>query len=140
MKQSRTDVLIVAVVLAASFLSLVLFSHAWWRLTIDGRVFSGTAGRLAILLIRSLPFVWPYILAGILFRQRHGLPTGLWWTLGSGVAGGALHALLVRGSFPPGASLQSYFEFYCGHALAAVFAVVAFLIWPRSRACRVPTA
>jgi len=131
MKQSRTDVLIVAVALAASFLSLILFSHLWWRLTIQGRVFSGTAGRIAMLLIPSLPFVWPYLGAGIMFRQRHAISRGLKWTLGTGALGGALHALLVRGSFPPEAGLQSYVEFCAAHLLPAILAVAAFFIWPK---------
>src|SRR5436190_15604205 len=101
MKQTRTDFSIVAVVLATSFLSLVLFSAAWSGL-FNGRIFSGTTGHIAILLFPSLPFVWPYVFSAIIFRRRHGFPRGLWWTLGSGVAGGVFHAFLVRGSFHPG--------------------------------------
>ncbi len=128
-KESRTDIIVLTCALAVSFLSLVFFSLSWHRAIIEGRSFPSLGGSITMLpLVESVPFAWPYLLAGILFRLRHSAGRAFRWALGSGIAGAVLHSLLVSSEFPPDAPALSYISFYSRFLSTPLFASLGFLI------------
>ena len=129
MKQSQKDILISALTLAASFLSLLFLSLAWYHTAVEGRSFPSVGRSIsAAPFVDSVPFAWPYLIAGFLFRQRHVARRALWWAVGTGLAGAALHALLVRAQFPPAAPLDSYVYFYSRFLSAPLLTLLGFVI------------
>jgi Na+(H+)/acetate symporter ActP len=129
MNERKADLFVAAFTLAASFLSLVFFSLAWHRAFIEGRSFPVFAGYISTLpLIESVPFAWPYLVAGFVFSRRHHRRAAAGWTLAVGVLGTVLHSCLVRADFLPGASLHSYIHFYSRFAAAPAFALVGFCV------------
>jgi hypothetical protein len=141
MRKRHADILLVAITLAASVLSLVFLSLSWHHAVVEGRSFPGIGRALSVQpLVDSVPFAWPYGVAGFLFRWRHPPRRALWRAAGTGLAGAALHALLVRAEFPPLAPWDSYVYFYSRLVSAPLLAVLGFALARASRSRHEPVA
>jgi hypothetical protein len=112
--------------LLVAFTSSLLLSPPWHRAFIEGHTFTGLFGTTITLLpiISAIPFVWPFLVAGLLFGQAAEL--GLGWAFGVGLCGAAVRFALVRVEFASPAGVADYFAHYVVLALPTLLAVAGF--------------
>ena len=127
---SRGNAILVAVAaLVASLLSHLFLHGHWFRGVIEGRTFSSVGGYISMLpLLDSIPFGWPYFLAGFFFRRFLPLRPALFWALITGLVGAALHAFVVQIQLAPDAALSSYVHSYSRLVSAPLLSAVGFLV------------
>src|SRR3954469_13135746 len=82
--------------LIVSLISQLLLSHIWFRLAVEGRTFSSVGGFSMLQVVDSLPFAWPYLVAGFLFRRLYASRIATSWTVLTAVAAVVLHSLLIH--------------------------------------------
>ena len=97
-----TKITLVIGTLLVAFVSSLLLFHPWHRAVIDGRTFSGLFGTAITFLplVREIPFVWPFLVAGFLLGRLPGHSLG--WAFGLGVLGAILELAIVRVEFANG--------------------------------------
>jgi hypothetical protein len=106
----------------------LLLSHIWFRLAIEGHTFSSVGGFSMLPVIDSLPFAWPYLVAGFLSRWLYGSRIATWWTVLIAVAAAVLHSLLVHVQLVSDVALSAYIHFYSRFAVAPLCCALGFFI------------
>jgi hypothetical protein len=129
MTSRRNTILVAVAALVVSLLSHLFLFGLWFRGIIEGRTFSSAGGYISMLpALDSIPFAWPYFIAGFFFRRFLPLRPALFWALITGLVGAVLHAFVFHIQLVPDAALSSYVHSYSRLVSAPLLSAVGFLI------------
>ena len=129
MTRRGNAVLVAVAALVASLLSHLFLFGLWFRGVIEGRTFSSVGGYISMLpVLDSIPFAWPYFIAGFFFRRFLPLRAAFFWALITGLVGAGLHAFVFQIQLAPDAALSSYVHSYSRLISAPLLSALGFLI------------